>query len=62
VRRFQAQFRHPSGRSYLSQRVHPPTRLVRPHSKYIAFPVGGFLQVAVSEAPLSGTIQKRTIA
>jgi hypothetical protein len=34
---------------------------VRPHSKYIGFPVGGFLQVAVSEAP-SQNMQTRTVA
>src|SRR5664279_1757580 len=51
VRRFQAQFIHQSGRSYPLQRVHALTEHVRPHSKYIGFPVGGFLQVAVSEAP-----------
>ena len=51
VRRFQAHVIHQSGRSYPLQRVHALTEHVRPHSKYIGFPVGGFLQVAVSEAP-----------
>src|ERR1035438_7108543 len=51
VRRFSAQFLHRSTSSYLLQRVHPLTDHLRPHSKYIGFPVGGFLQVAVSEAP-----------
>jgi hypothetical protein len=36
VRGFQARFTHPSGRSHPSQPVHAPTRLARPHSKYIA--------------------------
>src|ERR1035437_2919391 len=51
VRRFQAHVIYQSGRSYPLQRVHALTEHVRPHSKYIGFPVGGFLQVAVSEAP-----------
>src|SRR5450631_3296464 len=51
VRRFPTQFIHPSGSSYPLQRVHALTKHIRPHSKYIGFPVGGFLQVAVSEAP-----------
>ena len=51
VRRFQPHFIHQSGRSYPLQRVHALTEHVRLHSKYIGFPVGGFLQVAVSEAP-----------
>jgi hypothetical protein len=51
VRRFQARFMHQSGSSYILQRVHPLTDHLRTNSKYIGFPVGGFLQVAVSEAP-----------
>src|ERR1035438_2630953 len=51
VRRFPTQFIHPSGSSYPLLRVHALTKHIRPHSKYIGFPVGGFLQVAVSEAP-----------
>ena len=51
VRHFPTQFIHPSGSSYPLQRVHALTKHIRPHSKYIGFPVGGFLQVAVSEAP-----------
>src|SRR5450631_3452416 len=51
VRRFPTQFIHPSGSSYPLQPVHALTKHIRPHSKYIGFPVGGFLQVAVSEAP-----------
>jgi hypothetical protein len=61
VRRFQTQFTHQSGRSYPLQRVHALTRHAHPHSKYIAFPVGGFLQVAVSEAPLPKRIRTRTV-
>src|SRR5664280_2349831 len=51
MRHFQAQFIHQSGRSCPLQRVHALTDHLRPHSKYIAFHGGGFLQVAVSEAP-----------
>jgi hypothetical protein len=57
VRRFQAQVRHSSSTSHLYQRVHTPTRLARPHSKCIAFPRGGFLQVAVSEAPSQSALE-----
>jgi len=45
----------PSGpwslKSNPSKRVNTLTGRTRPHSKYIGFPGGGFLQVAVSEAP-----------
>ena len=51
VRRFQAQFIFQSRSSYPLQPVHGLTKHIRHHSKYIGFPVGGFLQVAVSEAP-----------
>jgi len=46
----------PSGlQNFNSRRFKPVPSLTahpQPHSKYIGFPVGGFLQVAVSEAPL----------
>jgi hypothetical protein len=51
-----------SGKSYPLQRVHALTEHVRPHSKYIGFPVGGFLQVAVSEAPLPEHANPRCFA
>jgi hypothetical protein len=46
-----AQFIYQSNSSDLSQRVLLLAEHLRPHSKYIGFPVGGFLQVAVLEAP-----------
>ena len=39
--------------SGLLKTLHP----LPPHSKYIAFPRGGFLQVAVSEAPTAEQLQ-----
>src|SRR6202453_5272144 len=40
-------------RLHPTQPVRDPSAPTRADSKYIGFPVGGFLQVAVSEAPLS---------
>ena len=44
-----------------TQPVPDPSAPVQTDSKYIGFPVGGFLQVAVSEAPPSKTAQPRTV-
>jgi hypothetical protein len=44
-----------------TQSVPDPSAPVQTDSKYIGFPVGGFLQVAVSEAPPSKTAQPRTV-
>ena len=55
----------PSGPSVIrhcpTQPVPDPSAPVQTDSKYIGFPVGGFLQVAVSEAPPSKTAQPRTV-
>jgi hypothetical protein len=52
-----SQYAAPSGPSVIrrcpTQSVHDPSAPVQTDSKYIGFPVGGFLQVAVSEAPPS---------
>src|ERR1700677_1663883 len=46
-------FEPQANRLHQIQPVRDPPPPTRAHSKYIGFPVGGFLQVAVSEAPLS---------
>ena len=57
VRRFAAPTGPQCGRSYRSQRPAQNSAPAHPHSKYIAFPRGGFLQVAVSEAPTAEQLQ-----
>ncbi len=60
-----SQYAAPSGPSVIrrcpTQSVPDPSAPVQTDSKYIGFPVGGFLQVAVSEAPPSKTAQPRTV-
>ena len=51
-RYFTAPSHSQSGTSYPTQPVPDPSAPAQTHSKYIAFHEGGFLQVAVSEAPL----------
>ena len=51
-RYFSTPFHSQSGTSYPTQTVPVPSAPPQTHSKYIAFHEGGFLQVAVSEAPL----------
>jgi hypothetical protein len=48
---FAAPYRPQNGRSYLSPHLSKTSAPDQPHSKYIALHGGGFLQVAVSEAP-----------
>jgi len=49
-RRSPVRLGHQGGRTYKLQRIHQLNEHARTHSKYIGFPAGGFLQVAVSEA------------
>src|SRR6202008_3313090 len=50
-----------SSRSYSFRNFLKPSTLRSAHSKYIAFHEGGFLQVAVSEAPSSESMQLRIV-
>jgi len=51
LRCFTAPSHRQSGTSYPTQPAHDPSAPAQTDSKYIAFHEGGFLQVAVSEAP-----------
>jgi len=62
LRPFDAQTRTQSRGSDPSQRLTAPSALEQTHSKYIAFHGGGFLQVAVSEAPLRERADARCFA